>query len=134
MPADSSPEATRGSIPDQLLTFQAITALLEILQDPSLNTKQEDRHPFQISLWNLQQEELHDHRFLHAFATLLAREGETVAVTTKNHSMPDSPAMEIVICCDDGRDWTLSITVGRPSGIPSQSFEVSPLACPQVSH
>jgi hypothetical protein len=70
----------------------------------------------------LQQEQRHDHRFLNAFATLLAREDETVAVATKNPSTPDSPTLEIVICCDDGCDRTSPITVGHPSGLPSSSF------------
>jgi hypothetical protein len=129
MPEDSSPEATRGSIPDQLLTFQTITSLLEILQDPSLNTERED-HPFQISLRNSQQEQLRDHRFLNAFATLLVRDNETVAVTTKNPPTPDSPTMEIVVCSNDGRDRTTPFTVGRPSGLPSQSLDCKPTSLP----
>jgi hypothetical protein len=120
MPLDSSPDS---SIPDQLLSFRTITALLEILQDPSLTTGQEARHSLQIAPRNLQQEQHSDHRFLHAFATLLVRDTEDVAVTTKNPLMSDSPTIEIVICSYDSRDRTTPITDGPPSGPPSQSFE-----------
>jgi hypothetical protein len=92
-----------GTLLDKILTFRTITALLEILQDPSLKSGLSTNRS--LPLHRSMRSRLHldgqsDHRSLGALATLLVRNHEIAAVTTRflTPTMADSSALEIIVC------------------------------------
>jgi hypothetical protein len=90
---------------EKIQTFRTITTLLEILQDPSLNTRSpepESHPPIRINhrtpFQSLQTDQPSDHRSLCALATLLVRNRDDVTAVAMQDPSTSRPPVEILVC------------------------------------
>jgi len=107
-------------IPDKILTFQTITTLLEVLQDPSLNINVRNQPPLPMH----PRLDSHGDHSLAALAILLVRNRELTAVTMKASTMPDT-SMEIIVCShEEDQNLRMSATGTNPANPPSFQVEI----------